>query len=121
MGQIEFLLRNAIALNACTGTSNELTFESLDGGTTTLRAILDQADTKYKIASQSANNRFLTSGALDLVGDSQGMQFTCIQSGDGTSSYVTVSFTLQKGSPGIDQARDIVQESFSAGINLRSN
>jgi prepilin-type N-terminal cleavage/methylation domain-containing protein len=118
MNQIEFLLRNAVEIPTCVASANEFTFRSLDGGTTTLEATLDSNDNKYKISSNSA---FLTSGSLDLIGGANGLAFTCIQSADGISKYVTTSFTLRKGVPGVDQARDIVQETFSAGINMRSN
>lgn len=117
MNQIEFLLRNAVEITTCSPSTNTFTFKSLDGGTTVLGAAQDPSDGKYKIASNSA--KFLTSGSVDLVGNA--MTFTCTQSADGFAKYVTTSFTLRKGTPGVDQPRDIVEETFSAGINMRSN
>jgi hypothetical protein len=113
MNQIEFLLRNAVEIPTCVASSNTLTIRSLDGGTTVLGSTLNNG--KYKIAS---NSSYLTSESVDLVGNQ--VTFSCAQSADGLSKYVTTTFTLRKGIPNFDSARDIVEETFSAGINMRS-
>lgn len=120
MAQIEFLLRSAITIPDCSGASESLSFQSIDGGTTTLISASDNGD--YKIASQSAlATRYLTSNSVDVINNEDGLTFNCVQSADGSSKYVSVSFTLQKGITGVDQADEIVQESFTTGINLRNN
>jgi len=119
INQIDFLLRNAVNVPTCDSIANTLTFQSLDGGNTTLGVIQDPSDSKYKIASTSATSKFLTSGSVEIVGNT--MTFSCTQSGGGLSKYITVGFTLRKGTPGVDAARDIVQQDFSAGVTMRSN
>lgn len=116
MNQIEFLVRNAVDVQNCQASSDTLTIKSLDGGLTTFGAVEDQTDSQFKIASNSA--AFLTSGSVELVNDR--INFTCAESADGFSHYVTVNFSLRKGTPGIDEARDIVTETFQSSINLRS-
>lgn len=120
--QIDFLFRNAVDLEpnslsqTCNATMNDIVIKSFDGGTTWLRAEQDSSDGKYKIASNSGV--FLTSGAVDLVGDT--ISISCVQSADLLTKYITLSFTLRKGIPGVDQARDIVEQTFSLSTNLRS-
>lgn len=120
MQQIDFLLRNAVDLQpntsgqTCDPTMTEVLLKSFDGGTTRLR-VLQDTDGKYKIAS---NSSFLTSGAVDIVGNA--LNVSCTQATDFSGRYLTVSFTLRKGTPSIDQARDIVEETFGSSVNLRS-
>lgn len=121
MQQIDFLLRNAVDLKPnstgqiCEPTMTEVVIQSLDGGSTTLTARLDAGDSKYKIAS---NSSYLTSGSVEIVGDA--LNITCVQGTDLLNRYLTISFTLRKGVPGVDQARDIVEETFTISSNLRS-
>lgn len=118
--QISFLLRNALELKdnslgqKCELDMTEITFISLDGGQTTLLMETDPADDKNKIASNSG--KYLTSGAVDLI---SGPEFDCVESTDGVSQHITTTFILRKGTPGIDEPRDIVQETFTAGVNVR--
>lgn len=122
LSQMEFLLRNAIQLlpnsedDVCVPNMDEIRFKSIDDGITTLTREIDSSDgNRPKIASNSGI--YLTSGAVDLVA---GPVFNCSQTSDGLSQYITITFQLRKGTPGIDQARDIVTQDFSAGVNLRS-
>lgn len=118
--QISFLLRNALELKEntlgqkCELDMSEISFISLDGGQTDLFSEVDPTDGNEKIASNSG--KYLTSGAVELL---SGPEFDCVESEDGVSQYITVSFILRKGTPGIDEARDIVQETFTTGVNVR--
>ena len=125
LNQMEFLLRNAIELQpnpasvpnpgqTCLTTMNAISFKSLDGGVTTLYAQTD-TDNKLKIASNSGI--FLTSGNVTLTGQPT---FSCATSSDDRIKYVTITFTLRKGTPGVDQARDIVEQTFRTGVSIRS-
>lgn len=120
--QISFLLRNAIDIETnrygqtCQPDMQEIVFRSYDGGQTILFAETDPNDNLPKIASNSGT--YLTSGAVQLV---DGIEFDCVESGDGRNNYVNVTFTLQKGTPGVDQARDIITQTFTTGVNIRSN
>lgn len=124
ISQIEFLLRNAVSLEpnlagetCAQGTVMEsISFKSLDNGITTLQKEVDSSDGKAKIASNSGV--YLTSGNTTLL--NPGLTFVCRQSPDGTKTYVTASFTLQKGTPGVDRPRDIVEQTFTTGVSLRT-
>jgi hypothetical protein len=110
-------LRNAIEVTStCTTGMDTISIKSLDSGITTLTAETDPSDGQDKIASISATSQYLTSGGLELT---NGPTFNCTDSGDGSPAYVDVTFTLRKGTPGIDQARDIVEETFSTGTSVR--
>lgn len=119
LSQMEFLLRNALELlpningDTCTANMSEIVLKSNDNGITTLFTETDNG--AAKIASNSGV--YLTSGSIELSSEPV---FNCIQSADKLSNYVNISFTLRKGTPGIDQARDIVEETFTTGVNLRS-
>ena len=121
LSQIEFLLRNAIALQensltqTCQGGMTEIVLKSVDSGITTLSLEEDPSDNHQKIASNSGV--FLTSGGVDVI---SGPTFDCTQTTDLNQIHVSVSFTLQSGDPGVDDPRDIIQETFSTGVNLRS-
>jgi prepilin-type N-terminal cleavage/methylation domain-containing protein len=118
--QMSFLLRNALELKnnsdgqKCQTDMDEISFVSLDGGQTSLFAEVDPGDSAEKIASNSG--RYLTSGAVELLA---GPEFDCVESDDGVSQYITISFTLRKGTPGVDEPRDIVEETFMTGVNVR--
>lgn len=121
IGTIEFLLRNAVALEenslgqTCTGGMTEITFKSIDNGVTTLFLEEDPADNIQKIASNSGV--YLTSAGVNVIA---GPTFDCNQTSDLNRTFVKISFTLRKGDPGVDDARNIVEETFSTGVNLRS-
>jgi len=121
LSQIEFLLRNAVALEenslgqTCTSGMSEIAFKSIDNGITTLLLEEDPNDNHLKIASNSGI--YLTSGGVDIT---EGPTFDCTQTTDLNQTHVKVSFTLRSGDPGVDDPRDIVQETFSTGVNLRS-
>jgi prepilin-type N-terminal cleavage/methylation domain-containing protein len=113
MGQIEFLLRNATALDECTTSDTSVTITSRDGGTTVLTQLTD-TDNLKRVGSNSA---YLTSQDITLV---SGPTFNCTQSPDGAGTYVGVTFQLRKGSPSVDKARDIVEQTFSSGVTIRN-
>jgi len=118
--QIEFLLRNAVSLQpnllnqTCVAGMDSLSLKSIDNGVTTLSKETDPSDGKDKIASNSGI--YLTSGTTDITA---GPTFDCRQSNDGTKTYVTVSFALRKGTPGVDKPRDIVEQVFTTSVSLR--
>lgn len=125
IAQIEFLLRNAVSLEnnqidpvtpqICETNMEAIGIKSIDNGITILGKAEDaDDDDTLKIASNSA---FLSSSSVTLV---NGPIFDCQLSDDGTSAYVKVTFTLRKGEPGIDEARDIVTQTFTTGVNIRS-
>lgn len=122
LNQMEFLLRNAIELmpnsndEICEPNMDEITLKSFDNGITTLMRETDPSDSNLvKIASNSGV--YLTSGAVELT---SGPVFNCSETPDGLSQYVTITFQLRKGTPGIDQPRDIVVQDFLTSVNLRS-
>jgi prepilin-type N-terminal cleavage/methylation domain-containing protein len=121
MSQIDFLLRNAVQLVAnssgqvCAKDMTSVSFISLDSGKTTLGVATDPLDSKVKIASNST--RFLTSGDVTII---DGPFFDCVQSTDKLSQYLGVRFTLRKGTPSLDLARDIIDQEFISGVGLRS-
>lgn len=121
IGQMEFLLRNAIAVETnsqgqtCANGMDEITFKSIDNGTTTFFLETDPNDSVDKIASNSGV--YLTSGGVNVI---SGPTFDCSQTSDFNRTYVKISFTLRKGDPGVDNPRDITQETFSTSVNLRS-
>ena len=117
--QMEFLLRNALELQTnyygqeCALDMAEIKFLSIDGGTTTL-GIEDDGGTN-KIASNSGI--YLTSDAVEIT---DGPTFDCVQDSDQSHPHINITFTLRKGTPGLDQARDIVEETFTTSTTLRS-
>ena len=123
--QMEFLIRNAVDIlpnsdnQTCATGMNELVIKSIDGGITTLTSLEDPTDNNLpKIASISgSSNQFLTSGSLTLL---SGPTFNCTQPAYATSPYITTAFTLQKGTPGVDQPRDIVQQNFGSSVSIRN-
>lgn len=121
MSQLEFLLRNAVQLvdngsgQICVNDMTAITLVSLDSGRTTLSRVTDPADDKPKIASNSAT--FFTSGSVDLV---SGPTFDCVESSDKLAQYIGIRFTLRRGTPAIDEDRDIVEQEFISGVGLRT-
>lgn len=120
IGQMEFLLRNALELlpnsfdQTCTSGMTEITFKSVDDGITTL-VQEDDANGVARIASNSA--QFLTSDSVELVA---GPTFDCVESPDKVQQYITISFTLQKNATSFGAEEMDVQQTFTAGVNLRT-
>jgi prepilin-type N-terminal cleavage/methylation domain-containing protein len=119
ISQMEFLIRNAIEIlpnsadQTCEANMDEFVIRSVDTGTTTFFA--ETVDGTTKIASNSGI--YLTSGAAELVA---GPEFDCSTTENGGTQHVTVQFTLRKGTPGIDQDKEIVEQSFQTGVTVRS-
>ncbi len=117
--QMEFLLRNAIEIvpnslgQECELDMVEIRFNSIDGEQTTLQG--EEDDGIIKIASNSGV--FLTSDAVEVT---DGPTFDCTQDSDQSHPHINISFTLRKGTPGLDQERDIVEELFTTSTTLRS-
>ncbi len=120
LSQIEFLLRNSVELisnsygQECEASMQEIAFLSYDGGVTYLFGEEDE-DGFTKIASNSGV--YLTSSDVDIT---SGPIFNCEASDDGLIQYVDINFTLRKGTPGVNQANEIVEQTFSTGVNVRS-
>lgn len=121
MAQMEFLLRNATQIlnngygQICEAGMPAITFESFDNGVTTLFSEEDPSDTYIKIASNSGV--YLTSGDVQIV---EGPTFDCSESDDKLAQYITIKFTLRKGTPSLDQERDIIEQEFISGVGIRS-
>lgn len=123
--RITFLIRNAVRLlpngagQICEADMEGISIQSLDGKPTIFFVENDSEDSKDKIASNSGN--YLISGDVDLIENTDGQPlFSCQSSADGRRRYVTVTFTLRKGTPGVDEARDIVEQRFQSGVLLRN-
>lgn len=134
MSQMEFMIRNATnlvqvddawntanacqtaaspsVLRTCDATMCALGVQSHDGGVTVLGKIMDGSDAKI-----GSNSAYLTSDNIRLVA---GPTFTCTDDSSGVGRYIGISFTLRKGTPGVDQPRDIVEQTFTAGAQIRS-
>lgn len=121
MSQMEFLLRNAVQIlnngsgQICETGMEEITFESLDSGVTTLSKENDPSDSIDKIASNSGV--YLTSGDVTIA---DGPFFDCSESSDKLAQYISIRFTLRKGTPTLDEAKDIVEQEFISGVGIRS-
>lgn len=121
MAQMEFLLRNAVQIvdngggQICETGMDAIAFESIDSGVTTLFSEEDPSDSNTKIASNSGF--YLTSGDVELV---DGPTFDCSESDDKLAQYIGIRFTLRKGTPSLDEERDIVEQEFISGVGIRS-
>jgi len=119
LNQMEFLLRNALEIipnssyQECESGMSEIRFLSIDGGITSLTK--EEVDGKNKIASNSGI--YLTSNAVEIT---NGPTFNCVQDNDQSHPYVDITFTLRKGTPGLDKDRDIVEETFTGSTTIRS-
>jgi prepilin-type N-terminal cleavage/methylation domain-containing protein len=117
--QMEFLLRNSLELlendygQECAAGMLEIKFLSIDGGITSLK--IEDDGGIDKIASNSGI--YLTSDAVEIT---DGPTFDCTQDSDQSHPHISISFTLRKGTPGLDQDRDIVEETFTTSTTLRS-
>lgn len=125
MSQIEFLLRNAVALERlnptspyCTAGMNEIMLRSIDNGVTTLYVEDD------RIASDSVDladgttiaTRYLTGDQLAV----SNLSFDCQQSSPNTGTYIKIGFTLTYASTSSQFFGDGGSEHFSTTINIRS-
>ncbi len=131
IAQMEFLLRNALELQqnadgqTCQPSMTSVVVKGFDGGLYTLTALEDPPGSgTYKVASTSATaTTYLTTAAVELIQNGPNpddrVMFNCSQSGAGGTA-VDVSFTLRKGIPGIDQAKDIVEQTFTTTTRLRN-
>lgn len=126
LGQMTYLLRNAIQMrpnlagDTCLPGMDSISFLSYDNGISTLSLQPDAGDGNHeKIASESATNGqfFMSSSRVEVV---SGPTFNCSQNSDGTGVFIEIDFELRKGTPGLDEPRDIVQERFSSGVAVRS-
>lgn len=119
LSQMEFIIRNAIEILpntagiTCAADMDELVVRSVDNGITTLTS--EDVDGVAKIASNSGI--YLTSGAAELIA---GPEFDCTAVEAGNSQYITIQFTLRKGTPGLDEDREIVEQTFQTGVSIRS-
>jgi hypothetical protein len=123
LSQMSFLIRNAIELREyysdqekCEQDMTAIILKSIDGGQTVLFPEADSSDgNKVKIASNSGV--YLTSGAVTLTA---GPTFDCYEGADGLVSYIEIEFSLRKGTPGQDEAKEIAEETFRTSVNVRS-
>lgn len=117
IGQMEFLLRNAIELQpnaggvSCGSGMDEIAIRLIDNNMTVLTGVDD--GNKIRIASNSA---FLTS---DTVNVSSGPTFNCRTSGDGLIQTVDVEFTLEIGENS-DRELEQISQVFRTSVALRS-
>lgn len=120
MSQMEFLLRNAVELlpnslnQTCQSGMDEISFKSIDDGTTTFFAE-DDDNGITRIASNSG--QFLTSDSVTLTA---GPTFHCVESPDRVQQYITISFTLRKAATSFGATETGVEETFTSGVNLRT-
>jgi prepilin-type N-terminal cleavage/methylation domain-containing protein len=125
MSQIEFLLRNAVALERleptapyCAPGMNQILFRSIDNGVTIL------FEEEGRIASESVN--LGVAGAVDtkyLTGDQltvSNLSFDCKQSSPNIGTYIKIGFTLTYASTSSMFFGDGGSENFSTTINVRS-
>lgn len=119
LAQMEFLLRNAIGLQpnslgqTCTAGMSEITFRGADEGVTTLSRETDGQNVA-RIASNSAR---LTTGTVELT---NGPTFDCVQTSDQTRQYVTITFTLRRAATSFGATPTTIEQTFTAGVNVRS-
>ncbi len=126
LNQMSFMLRNAVRLEdngtgtACAAQMNTLKLKSIDANSTIFSITPDPSDpNNNRIASNSA--QFLTSPTVTVIPNADGQPlFSCQQSADGSRKYVTITFTLRKGTVGVDETRDIVEQRFQSGVALRN-
>lgn len=127
IGQLEFLIRNAIDLEpavqsdtsvvTCQPGMDTLAIKNFDNGVSTFTLVDDNGHNKIaSISSVTAENYFLTTDRVEVTA---GPTFNCSRNSDGTGAFIEVAFTLRKGTPGLDQPRDIVTQDFSAGVAVR--
>jgi prepilin-type N-terminal cleavage/methylation domain-containing protein len=119
--QMEFLLRNALAIVPAPGASdpttkcqtgmNSISLKGIDNGITTL------GTNNFKIASVSASNdvRYLTSASVTL----KNLRFNCTQTTAQAGTFVEFSFELSKTSPSLNSQNDISQ-TFKSAVSLRN-
>lgn len=121
LGQMEFLLRNAISLvqnpqnssaPICAANMSNISFKMIDGGITTLMASNNLIASKSATAATPA---YLTTPATTL----SNLVFNCSQAGTNYGTYVTVSFTLSKDETNSNQPNTQTQN-FQTSAAIRS-
>ena len=134
LNQMEFLLRNSLKIiqnsdgDICQMGMQKIALISYDGGITELMVESDTNDNNIvKIASNSGI--YMTSGKNDLVTAADSLNynydpvdklhFDCVESPDGKTKHITVSFILRRGNL-LDKARDIAVQEFTTGVTLRN-
>jgi prepilin-type N-terminal cleavage/methylation domain-containing protein len=125
IGQMEFLLRNAVALApdpnvansvaTCAVGMTKISIRSKDNGITTFSI------QNGKIASQSgtATPVYLTSDAVTIADSPSDLVFNCSQASTNRGTYINVGFTLTKTSPDYNEPSTVTQ-AFSTGVGIRS-
>jgi type IV pilus assembly protein PilW len=117
MNQVEFLLRNAIALElnapgspVCTTGMSRIALRSIDDSVTTISA---QAG---RIASESAyNTKYLTGSHLSV----SNLSFNCQQSSPNIGTFIKISFTMSYATNS-GYFSESGTENFATTINIRS-
>lgn len=124
LGQMTYMIRNSRKLVAnsdptpviCQAGMQSLGVQSQDNNTTIFS--LDS----NRIASNSG--KYLLPADIQVVTGS--LRFDCNPTSYGTSSWdgslpsVTISFSLRKGTVGVDSERDIVELPFQSSVTLRN-
>jgi len=121
LGQMEFLLRNALLLvpnpitpaaPICANNMSNITLKSLDGGVTTLGTTNNLVSSK---SATAALPEYLTTTGTTL----SNLHFDCSQAGNNYGTYVTISFTLTKNEANANQLNPISQN-FQTSVVIRS-
>ncbi len=120
LSQMEFLLRNAVALDrinpgdsTCTSGMSQIVFRSVDNGVTRLYL------SNNAIASESVQvgvTRYLTGGPTTA----SNLSFNCSQSAPNTGTYVRISFDLTYATTSGTFFEESGSQSFSTTVNIRS-
>ena len=137
LGQMEFLLRNAVSLESktpgsalpiCDKNMSSITFRERDERITTL-GFVEDSDHITRIASSSASVSgdpkisYLTSSAVQLIDPINHGNATTLFDCELTSSagaYISIHFTLNKANTGFGADTSNETQSFNTSVNLRS-
>lgn len=124
ISQMEFLLRNAIALEPiggnsprCTNGMNQILLRSIDNGLTTL--FIDEG----RVASESASADGLTGTTHYLTGEhltASNLSFNCQQSSPNIGTFIQINFSLTYSTASGQFYGDGGTENFTTTINVRS-
>lgn len=118
LGQMEFLLRNAVNLEpnasgqTCTTGMSSIAFRSRDDGVTTLKVVGNQ------IASSSATKTVYLTSPTAVTLNTATPIFNCQQTG-GVGGYVTIRFSLSTQNTDYSTP-NTAAETFTTSVNLRS-
>jgi prepilin-type N-terminal cleavage/methylation domain-containing protein len=130
LNQMTYLIRNAkkLSTNAagdtCEAAMDSIGLVNQDGGTSILSLYQNKIASSSGTTVTTANTAFLT--PTDLVIVNGAFDFTCTPTTYGTANWdgspprITISFSIQKGTTGVDQARDIVTIPFQSTITMRN-